>query len=78
MEDVSPYRRPKENPPPLGLYDKHLIPFGADLKTKFSIGSKYIFKPNRNPPPGAYEVESCITSIKYRAPSAIIKEDLIS
>lgn len=78
-EEVYPYRRPKETPPPLGLYDKHLTPFGADCKTKITMGSKYIFKPlnGSNPGPGIYEVESGIVSIKHKSPSAIIREDSV-
>ena len=78
-EEVSPYRRPKENPPPIGLYDKHLTPFGSDCKTKITMGNKYVFKPlnGSNPGPGVYEVENSIASLKYKAPSAVIREDSV-
>ena len=37
---TSPYKRPKEGNPDPGQYDKHLKPFGSDVKS-FTIGKKY-------------------------------------
>ena len=73
-EEVSPYRRPKEVSPDPGQYDNHLTPFGADLNTTASMGSKYKFKPKEGPAPGQYEVKEDL--LKYRVPSALIREDV--
>ena len=43
-EDTSPYRKPAENLPGPGKYEKN-IPFGSDIKTNVTFGSKYGFKP---------------------------------
>lgn len=55
-EDTSPYRRPKESSPAPGHYDAHLTSFGSDVKANIGMGSKYEFKPDKNPPPGAYNI----------------------
>jgi len=65
-EEVSPYRRPKEETPAPGTYDSHLKPFGSELKHSASMGSKYIFKPDSNPPVGAYEAEKAKDAISFR------------
>ena len=41
-----------------GQYDKHLTPFGADVKQTMTLGGKYKWKPDSNPPPGLYDVEA--------------------
>lgn len=51
-EETSPYRRPKEKSPGPGEHDAHLTPFGADVKSNIGMGSKYEFKPDKNPAPG--------------------------
>ena len=35
-----------------GAFDGHIKPFGSDVKTKVTFGSKYEFKANANPAPG--------------------------
>ena len=57
-EEVSPYRRPAEKTPEPGSYDKHLIPFGKGKMSNITMGSKYEFKPDRNPPVGGYDIDS--------------------
>ena len=42
---TSPYRRPKENNPEPGQYDRHLTKFGSDGQ-KFSIGLPHKWKPD--------------------------------
>ena len=51
-EDTSPYRRPKEESPDPGFYDRHLTKLGANITHKMDFGNKYIFKPDKNPAPG--------------------------
>jgi hypothetical protein len=53
---TSPYRRPKEQNPDPGLYDAHLTPFGSDVKP-ITMGKKYEWKPDTNPPVGGYDLE---------------------
>jgi len=57
-EETSPYRRPKENNPGPGHHDGHLDKFGSKIHHKMDFGNKYVFKPDKNPPPGAYNIES--------------------
>ena len=57
-EDTYTYRRPKHENPDPGRYDGHLTPFAADIKTNVGMGSKYIFKPDKNPAPGTYNIQS--------------------
>ena len=54
-KEVSPHRRPKHENPEPGQYDGHLTKFGADAK-KFTIGGKYRWKPDENPPVGSYNI----------------------
>lgn len=35
-----------------GAHDGHLKDFGSDVKSKVSMGSKYVFKPDTNPGAG--------------------------
>ena len=74
-EDVHSFRRPKETNPDPGLYDGHLTPFAADIKTNIGMGSKYEFKPDKNPPVGAYNIESGHNMSKASVRSAIIREE---
>ena len=57
-EETSPYRRPKENNPGPGAHDGHLDKFGSKVTHKMDFGNKYVFKPDRNPPPGAYDLDA--------------------
>ena len=36
----------------------HLTPFGGDIKSKIGMGSKYVFKPDSNPPVGGYDTDT--------------------
>ena len=62
---VSP--RQREAGPGPGEYDGHLKPFG-DLPQNMTIQGKHNFKPNDNPPPGLYEVDTGIDAIKPTNP----------
>ena len=75
-EEVSPYRRPKEQSPDPGQYDSHLKPFGSELKHSASMGSKYVFKPDSNPPVGAYNIDSAKELVSSRSQAAVIKEEV--
>lgn len=74
-EDTSPYRRPKEQTPEPGSYDGHLRPFGSGLARNASMGSKYVFKPDSNPPVGAYELDESFTKSQRTTRVAVIKEE---
>ena len=78
--ETSPYRRPKQQNPDPGLYDGHLTAFGADIKTNIGMGSKYEFKPDKNPPVGAYDPNSgyAMSSTSKRARSAHIRGEVHS
>tara|TARA_B110000285_G_scaffold187299_1_gene213007 strand:+ start:152 stop:481 length:330 start_codon:yes stop_codon:yes gene_type:complete len=41
-----------------GAHDGHIIPFGADNKSKVSMGRKYEFKPDTNPGAGHYDTDA--------------------
>ena len=41
-----------------------------------TIGGKYIWKPDSNPPVGAYNIQSGIDIIKPTVPPAIIKDPI--
>jgi hypothetical protein len=43
-----------------------------------TIGGKYIWKPDSNPPVGAYNIQSGIDIIKPTIPSAIIKDKIVN
>jgi hypothetical protein len=79
-EETSPYRRPDENLPGAGHYDGHLTAFGADIKTNIGMGSKYEFKPDSNPPVGAYDPSSghAMSSMIPRSKSALIRPEVYS
>ena len=53
-EPTSTYRRPQEKLPEPGSYDGHLVPFGKHKMSNVTMGSKYEFKPDKNPPVGGY------------------------
>ena len=75
-EDVSPYRRPKEQSPDPGQYDAHLTPFAADINTNVTMGNKYKFVPKEGPSPGEYNADRADSVTKSRTKSALIKEDV--
>mgnify|MGYP000727560471 CR=1 FL=1 len=51
-EEVHPYRRPVGESPDPGFYDRHLTAMGVNVKPNINMGSKYEFKPDKNPAPG--------------------------
>lgn len=73
--ETSPYRRPKEQNPEPGQYDGHLKPLGANLKNSFTMGSPYRWKPDSNPPIGAYDLDSGFKATQFQNRSVIIKSD---
>ena len=74
-KDTSPYRRPKERNPDPGQYDSHLKPFGSGLNKSANMGSKYQFKPDSNPPPGAYDIDSGLNVTQFKNKSVIIQKE---
>lgn len=48
------------------IYDCHK-PFGSAVKGGKIIGEKYKFEPSKNPPPGAYDVQSSSSAVKPRS-----------
>ena len=74
--EVHSFRRPKENNPGAGHYDGHLTAFGADKKYQnITMGSKYEFKPDKNPPTGAYNIDSGHNMSKASVRSAHIRPE---
>jgi hypothetical protein len=73
-EDSSPYRRPKEQLPAPGQYDAHLTDFGYN-PNNMTIGGKYVWKPDSNPPVGAYDIDAAMNQTKPTIPSAIIMKN---
>jgi len=73
--ETSPYRRPKENLPGPGHHDGHLDRFGSKVHHKMDFGNKYVFKPDRNPPPGAYDPESGHNMSKAKSRAAHINRE---
>jgi len=55
-----------------GAHDGHLIPFGGDVKSKIGMGSKYEFKPDKNPGAGSYDVDAAMKHVKPKVYEAII------
>jgi len=45
---------PTKSNPSGGQYN-HIKPFGTEKKQSMTLGGKYIFKPDNNPPPGSYD-----------------------
>jgi hypothetical protein len=76
MVEVSPERRPKEQLPEPGSYQKDTIVFGKDVKGNIDMGKKYITKYNDNPPPGLYDTEAADRQTKTKIRSAQITEDV--
>ena len=74
---TSPYRRPKEIGPDPGQYTDDVVTFGKDVKSNINFGEKYKFKPDSNPPVGAYNVEEAYKHTKFTNRSVIITEDFI-
>jgi hypothetical protein len=70
-QPVSSYRRPIDPTPE--PYDGHLIPMGKSKMSNITMGSKYIFKPDNNPPVGGYNTDRGINMISSRARSALIR-----
>ena len=56
MEEVSPKRRPRDRTPDIGQYDTHWKNLGSN-PNKMTIGGKYKWQPDTNPPVGAYNIE---------------------
>jgi hypothetical protein len=57
-EETSPHRRAPDYTPGPGHVDGHLTAFGSDVNRNITMGSKYEFKPNSNPAPGQYNIDS--------------------
>ena len=63
-EQVMKYKKPKENLPDPGSYDKHLTPFGSEAKS-FRIGELPADKtPNQGGGPGAYDFDLADSATK--------------
>lgn len=73
---MSTYRRPDENLPEPGKYDGHLVPFGQSKMSNVTMGSKYEFKPDRNPPVGGYNIDSGLQMSQRKTRSALIREEV--
>ena len=57
------YKKHEGTPAP-GQYDGHLQPFGSNMKG-VTMGSKYEFKPDSNPPVGYYDVDRGLNMTKF-------------
>jgi hypothetical protein len=66
-------RKPVPSPDP-GQYDAHLKPFGSDVKGNLGMGRKYVFKPDSNPPVGAYDPDTARELVSSKSQSALIRE----
>jgi hypothetical protein len=64
-EDVVEKKRPKEHSPDPGQYTEDVITFGKDVKTNITFGDKYKWKPDSNPPVGAYDIEAAESQTKF-------------
>lgn len=51
--DIKVQAKPEVTPDG-GTYDKHIQPFGT-IPQKMTLGGKYKFVPDSNPPPGLYD-----------------------
>jgi len=47
------------------------------VKPTVTMGSKYVFKADSNPPVGAYDVETADSATKFRNRSTLIREDTV-
>jgi hypothetical protein len=56
-------------------YIDTLKPFGSDVKGSITFGNKYKFKPDQNPPVGAYEADKAIDFIKPHVPEVKMCEN---
>jgi len=74
-EETFSYRRPKESGPAPGAYDGHLDKFGSKVTHKMDFGNKYVFKPDRNPAPGQYNIDSGHNMSKASIKSVTIREE---
>jgi len=75
-EPTSPHRRRKETSPDPGYYDGHLMKFGSGMKSTASMGSKYKFSPDKNPPLGGYDIDRGIRMVQWRNRSCVIREEV--
>lgn len=67
------YKKPKEILPDAGEYEPDRG-FGNSSPQKMTLGSKYKWKPNDNPPPGLYDVDSAQNQVKTRSSAFKYKE----
>jgi len=74
MKEPSGVKVIRENNPSPGQYDKHLIPFASSLNN-ITMGGKYKWQPDSNPPVGAYEVDSPQTLSKSQ--STFIRKEYV-
>ena len=74
-EEKHSYRRPKDESPDPGFYDRHLTSLGADINHKMDFGNKYVTKANNNPAPGQYNIDSGHNMSKASSKSVIIREE---
>ena len=65
---------PTRDNPEGGIYSDHIKPFGSGLKNTMNKKGKYEFKPNNNPPPGLYDIDSAQKLIKPKTTCVIIKD----
>lgn len=72
-QDQARVRNPEVSPD-AGEYDPD-TGFGGQDNRKMTLGGKYKWKPNDNPPPGLYEPDAADGQIKARVPSTIIKQE---
>jgi hypothetical protein len=66
-------RRPEATPDP-GQYDRHLTQFATGLN-KVDMGAKYTWKPDSNPPVGAYNPDIADKWTKSKMQDVLIKEE---
>ena len=64
-QPTSSYRRPQEASPEPGQYQSKTITMGDNMKG-IDMGKKYEFKPDTNPAPGQYNIESGVSMTKER------------
>lgn len=64
---------PMKEMPDAGLYDGHIKAFGSENKSKMTIGGKYKWKPDSNPPPGLYEPDKAMSATLPKNRSTVIR-----